>query len=411
MRDVTAFPTQSLVTFPGAGERRNPLLSAQSRDRRSHAGQIAAVLLKGGVPERDVFASEASDTLLDLGTEGRLREALGRPRRRWSGFADQARQRAARWGREYAAFCGDRGIHQVAQVVVRPPQSLVPIDSFRLSHAKHSEQLSARLRYRRRRFANGFACDIIAAEIRSSVVDTNALDLHFHLVVRATEADLSAMRAYFQQGGWTWWDSTSESSSTGERPPGRLASYVAKGISHAFKPTPDAGLRFTASALAELYRQTRGLAMVRSVGEFRLWKSQLERDGLVVSETADGRFVKRPRREEPAVPRFRRRLMTGLASQVLRFCVHDFGDGMMRPAMLVRGQVDPSFSSIAEAYDLSAAMVAARRSSPLILENAAKPESGVRRAPSNAPTSFLQAGGGRNGSATFAVGASAWRPS
>jgi hypothetical protein len=363
-----------LPYFPGAGERRSPIHAAQSRNRRALAAHVAAELLRGGVPEGEVYAAEASDTLLDLASDGQLREALGRARRRWAGFADQAQQRTARWGREYAAFCAASHIEEVIQVVVRAPEPLVPISDLRAAHAHRSAQLSDRLRYGRKQFAQDFTCDIIAAEIVAAAPGGDALDLHFHLAVRAATDDLTAMREYFLRAGWSWWDPISARSPLCHRPPGMLASYVGKGLAHALHRTADLSQDFTPENLAELYRQTRCLAMVRATGEFRTWKSGLDRDGLTVAEDATGQLVVRPCRPALAAPRFRKKLLNGACAQLLRLCVHDFGDGIKSPAMLVRGREDVTFAEVAAAYDLSPATISARRALPVLLRNTPKPE-------------------------------------
>jgi len=242
------------------------------------------MLVESGMQDAEIYAAALGDTLLDLASEGRLREALGRPRRRWAGFADQAHLRKVKWGREYAAFCAAHDIHRVVQVVVRSPKSLVPIEHFRAAHAQQSALLNGRLRYGRKRFAAGFASDIIAAEIIPAAPDGDAVDLHFHLASRATTDELVAMRDYFRRSGWSWWDAVTARSPDRYREPGVLANYVAKGLACALHRGSDAGHGFTPQTTATLYRQTRGLAMTRSTGAFRAWKAELQRDGLVVAE-------------------------------------------------------------------------------------------------------------------------------
>jgi len=366
-----------LLYFPGAGKQRNPALSAQSRHRRAVACETAAMLGRGGVPDAEIHTSSASDTLIDLATEGQLREALGCPRRRWAGFHDQAQQRCAQWGREYGAFSEEGGITDVIQVVVRAPNSLVRINALRVAHSLQSAQLSDRLRYGRRTLAPNFACDMIAAEIVAASPDGDVLDLHFHLAVRATDDELANMRRHFEKAGWSWWDAVSASSPEQHRNPESLAHYIAKGLAHALSRSADVSRAFTPENIATLFYQTRGLAMVRATGEFRTWKAELERDGLMVGVDRHGRPKLQPRRIAVTVRHFRKHLLAGSSVQLLRMCVHDFGDGIKRPAILVRGKVDVTFAEVAAAYDLSHATASARHAIPVLLKNTSKPEYGL----------------------------------
>jgi hypothetical protein len=297
--------------------------------------------------------------MLDLATEGALLDALGRPRRRWSGYADQAHAARAKWGREYALFCEHQGFTGVVQVVVRSPNARIDLGNLHAEHARQSARLNERLRYGRARFAPGFACDIIAAEIGAMEEDGGVLDLHFHLAVRASASDLMAMAAYFGRSGWNWWDPVTSRAVDLHFDPGGLASYIGKGLAHALKPAAS-DCAFSTCNLALLHDQSRGLAMTRSTGAFRAWKAELERANQIVVEDQSGRLTLRPRRQRRSVSLFRERLRVGTGLQLLRFCLHDFGDGMRRPALLVRGHVRMRFADVAEAYDVSTAIHAAR---------------------------------------------------
>ncbi len=331
------------------------------RERRREAEQTAAFLLRGGLRDDEVYAALDGDSLFDLATEGAIREYLGRQRRRWYGYADQAHTLKAKWGREYAAFCTARGIDQVIQVVVRAPVSVMALADLRATHADESARLGDRLRYGRKRIAPGLACDMVAAEVRSVGQDGAEVDLHFHLAVRASENDCHAMRAYFEASGWAWWDSLTGGSPEVERYPGALAQYSSKSLAETIRRADGDGVPFSAENMAELHRQTRHLTMTRAVGAFRAWKGQLDRDGLVVVEDENGRLTTRPRRRVPTLARLRDRLFTSTGARLLCLTLHDFGDGTMRPTLRVRGREDISFGEVAATYQIGDAVEAVRR--------------------------------------------------
>lgn len=337
----------------------------------------ADMLLKGGMTDEEVYASDQRDTLLDLASEGLLHEHLGRPRRRWSGFADQAHAAKAQWGREYAAFCQAHNIRRVVQVVLRAPASIVPLAELRASHARDSARLGERLRYGRQRFAPSFKMDLVSVHIKPVGRRGDKVDGHFHLVVRASRHDLQAMRRYFEASGWSWWDSVTGGSGELARYPGALSQYITKGLAAAV--AAEGGTAFSPENLVELHRQTRYLALSRATGQFRAWRSDLTRHGLVVVEGQDGRPAVRPARRAPTSPRFRRRMLAGTASpQLLRLVEHDFGDGILRPAALVRGSAT-KFCDLAHAYDIRHAVLAARTALlDNIKGNAPTPESVLR---------------------------------
>ena len=312
--------------------------------------------------------------MLDLATRGAMRDFLGRQRRRWHGFADEAHALKARWGRDYTAFCGDQGTTQALQVVIRAPVSVIPLADLRATHSRDSDSLGEKLRYGRRSIAPSLACDLISAEVLSIARHGADVDLHFHLAVRGNRADCERMRAYFQRTGWAWWDSLTGGSKETERFPGALAQYQSKSLADTIRRANATGSAFSPENLAELLRQTRRVAMTRSIGAFRKWKGQLAQDGLVVVEGEDGRIAIRERPRISAVARLRERLFTTTGASLLRLTIHDFGDGMMRPAIRVRGREDITFAEIAATYEIGDAVTAARRAL-FYLGNTAIPDS------------------------------------
>jgi hypothetical protein len=368
---------QDPLAFSGAGRRRDPALSVAARNRRAEAEHTANLLLAGGLRDDEVHAAVAGDTILDLATCGKLRDYLGRQRRRWHGFADEAHALKAKWGREYAAFCGERGITRAIQVVVRPPVSVVPLRNLRAVHSRDSASLGDRLRYGRRTLAPALACDIISAEVLAVAQHGAEVDLHFHLAARGSLADFELMRTYFQQSGWSWWDALTGGSQEAERYPGALAQYESKSLAETIRQANAGGAAFSPENLAELNRQTRRVAMTRAIGAFRTWKGQLAENGRIVVEDDTGCLSVRDRRRLPTLARLRERLFTTTGASLLRLILHDFGDGVMRPAMRVRGRADISFAEIAETYAVADA-VAAARYALLSLGNTAIPESNRR---------------------------------
>jgi len=360
------------------GHRRvDPAISARARDRRALAKETALRLAQGGVMDQHIYASVMHDTMLDLASEGALRDTLGRPRRRWSGYADQAHVAQARWGIEYALFCERQGFSRVVQVVVRSPDSRINLGDLHAEHARQSARLSEKLRYGRARFAPGFACDIIAAEIRPIEKNGDVLDFHFHLAVRASAGNLMAMAAYFSRSNWNWWNPAIAADAELPSDPGQLASYLGKGLAHALKPAA-LDCAFSPGNLAVLHQQSRGLAMTRTTGAFRVWKAEVACGRKIAVQDQDGRIVLRPRRPGSGIGQFGERLRAGTGLQLLRFCHHDFGDGIRRPALLVRGRETMRFAEVAEFYDVSSAIEAARVAVTDLLLNTAIREGPMR---------------------------------
>jgi hypothetical protein len=373
------------LAFPGAGRRRDPAQSAAARERRAEAEHTADILLAGGLRDDEVYVAVDGDTVLDLATHGALRDYLGRQRRRWHGFADEAHALKAKWGREYAAFCGEQGITRAIQVVVRPPVSVIPLPNLRATHTRESASLGDRLRYGRQTVAPSFAYDLISAEVLAAAPQGAEVDIHFHLAVRGTFADCELMRSYFQRSGWSWWDALTDGSQEAERYPGALAQYQSKSLAETIRQATAGGTDFSPENLAELHRQTRHVAMTRATGTFRTWKGQLAKDGRIVVEDDTGRLSVRAQRRLPTLARLRDRLFTTTGASLLRITLHDFGDGEMRPAMRVRGRADISFAEIAATYAV-ADVVAAARHALLLLGNTATPEYRRRRDDGNEDT-------------------------
>lgn len=379
---VHRFTLPSGFRFFGSSLQQKGLSALAGRERRRDAEQTARLLLQGGLQENEVFAAADGDTMLDLATHGTLRDYLGRQRRRWRGFADEAHALKARWGREYAAFCNAYGIRRVVQAVVRAPVSAIPLSALHATHKQDSARLGDRIRYARKRFAPGLACDLIAAEVCAIARQGADLDLHFHLAIRANAEECYAMQRYFEASGWSWWDSLTGGAPNLERYPFALAQYASKSLAAAIKQANEDGCPFSPKNLAELHRQTRHMAMTRATGAFRIWKSQLAQQGLTVAENENGHLVTRGVHRRPQLAGPRSQLSATTAIRLLRLVRHDFGDGLLRPALLVRGPESLSFRQVSDVYDVTDA-IAAAQCSPVYLKNTSIPESQETSAPTH----------------------------
>ena len=340
-------PQPSIGPFFGAGRRRSADRSAAARERREDAAEIAALLVEGGLAPDDVYltAAEIGDTMLAL-DDSENRDWLGRPRRAWAGYPDHAHILKTKVGREYALFADANDIGQVIQVVIRPPESVYALTSLAARHAADSATLGEMLRYARNSRAPDFAWDVVSAEICNAGQGGWLVDGHFHLTTRgADSAALRAIQEYFEARGWAFWFTADDDEDAG-RHPAALVQYQSKGLAAAV----NGGNGWCPDALAELRRQTFGLAMTRATGAFRVWKAEVARAGLAAVEDSNGKPTLAPRRIVGA--RLRRKLRESTSIVALRLCVHDFGDGLFRRSIRVRGAATITLADVAAVYDL-----------------------------------------------------------
>ncbi len=326
--------------------------------RRDDDQRLAALLVEGGIPPEDVYAVSDDEDVEDcvLSDDGEWVEERGRPLRRWSGFPSQAHAAQTRRGLFYMAFAAQRGIDRVRQIRISAPVCSLPLDTLRRVHAETSRDLLERLRYGIARYAPSLRVDLIAAEIVRD--GPRCVYLHYHLVTRdGTLAELSALRQYWTTtrggltAGWDWWDAEmdtdDEDDDRTERHPSALVQYASKGLAAAIDET------WSAEELAELCRQTRGVALVRAKGEYRRWLGDLDRDGLTVRRGEYGVAEIVPKRPQRlGIRRRRERLFTSAGFNVLRRLDYDFGDGICRRAWLVRGPAGLTMTDIAGVYVL-----------------------------------------------------------
>ncbi len=305
------------------------------------------MLVEGGLAPDDVYLAPAGVTDTMLATDGTgLRDDLGRPRRTWAGYPDHAHTLKVRAGREYALFAEEHDVEQVIQVVIRPPESAFALGDLAAWHARHSDKLGEMLRYARKSRVPNFAWDLVSAEIENAGNGGWLIAGHFHLTTRGADDKAQGLvRDYFAARGWSYWFTPEDDEDAG-RHPSALVQYQAKGLADAV----DGGDGWRPDALAELRRQTRDLSLVRATGGFRRWKAKIAKSGLVAAEDENGRPILLPRRIAGERPR--RKLLQSASAIILRWCIHDFGDGLFRRALQVRGDAQVTLADLSLAFDL-----------------------------------------------------------
>lgn len=221
-----------------------------------------------------------------------------------------------------------------------------------------SRRLLDRLRDGRKRYAPGIHIDMIVAGVKRD--GAGHVYLHFHVVTRGgSAAELAALRQFFVRTcaglltGWDWWDAETDvddEDDRTERHPVALVQYAAKGLAEELDED------WTPEELAEMYRQTRGVAMVLAAGEFRRWLGDLDRAGLTVRRGEYGVAEIVPKRPQRlGIRRHRERLFHSVGFAVVRrLDEYDFGDGIRRRAWLVRGHAGLAMTDIANVYVLDA---------------------------------------------------------
>lgn len=338
--------------FPPSG---TATVATRRVQRRDDDQRLAAMLVEGGIPAEDVYAidNEGVEDCV-ISDDGAWAEAWGRPLRKWSGFSAQAHAAKLRRGLFYTAFAAQRGIDRVRQIRVSAPVCSVPLTALRRVHAETSRRVAERLRYGIARYAPGIAVDLVTAEAKRD--GAWSAYLHFHIVTRGgTPDELEALRRYWiatragMLTGWDWWDADTDGDDRTERHPAALVQYASKGLAAAIADDD-----WTPEELAELYCQTRGLAMIRATGAFRAWLGDLDCAGLTVRRNDYGAAVIVPKRPQVlGIRRHHERLFQSTGFSVLRrLDEYDFGDGIRRRAWLVRGHVGLTINDIGAVYAL-----------------------------------------------------------
>ena len=320
---------------------------ASPRLQRANDQRLAALLLEAGLTEVEVFAAPRDSEDQILSRDGEWTESLGRALRRSQMFASQAFAAKIRHGLRYTAFTAKHGIDKVRQIRVAAPACSVPLDALRHAHADTSRRVADRLRYGVKRHAPGVAVDLISAHIKRD--GDGCVYLHFHVVARGgTPAEWAALERYWigawdHPTGWLWWHTNDEDERL-DRHPAALVQYAAAGLAEELDE------EWTPEELAELWRQTRGLSLIRAVGEYRRWLGDLDRNGLTVRRGEYGVAEIVPRRPVVRVRRLRESLFRSSGFTVLRLVMHDFGDGVLRESWHVRGRPDVTASDVRAVY-------------------------------------------------------------
>lgn len=309
--------------------------------RREADQRIVERLLAGGVSPEELFLSPDPDNVeTAISDDGLYSECWGRPLRRWLGFVSQAHTEANRKALRYQVFCAVKGIRDVVQVRVSPPACRVPLHEVRGAHGYWSDKLTDRLRYACRRIAPDLRVDIVDAHVCRDSAWTGYL--HFHLAVRGRPEAFAAFEEYLTRGSWDVW----YPENSGDHHPAALAWYDASGLTASAQNE-----EWSPEELAELYRQTRGLAMSRAVGEYRQWvHEELASLDQTVIRQKDGSGKIVPRCPRLRVQRLKSALFQSVGFVAIRRAMHDFGDGRKRATWVVRGRPDVTINEIWAVY-------------------------------------------------------------
>lgn len=317
------------------------------RQLRVDDQRLAALLIEGGLTHADVHAVPPDSDDQYVSDDGEWTESLGCALRRHQMFPTQAHAAKTRHGLRYIVYAGKHGIDTVRQIRVAAPVCSVPLTELRRAHADTSRRVTDRLRYGIRRHAPGVAVDLVATHIKRD--GPNSVYLHFHIVARGgTPADWAALERYWvgvwdRPTGWLWWH-TEDDDERLDRHPAALVQYVAAGLAEELDED------WTPEELAELWRQTRGVALIRAVGEYRRWLGKLDADGKTIRRNKYGVAEIVPRNPVVRVKRLREHLFTSCGFSVLRRIVHDFGDGVLRTAWHVRGRPGVTAADVRAVY-------------------------------------------------------------
>ena len=317
-----------------------------ARQRRDDDQHLAALLAEGGLTEAELYAAPPGSEDQLVSRDGEREESLGRALRRWSGFPSQAHRAKVARGLSYPLFAGVHGISAVRQVRVAAPVCSVPLAALRAAHADTSRRLTERLRYGLARHAPGVSIDLIAAHIHRD--GEGYAYLHFHLVARGgTPEEWDALERYWvgesRPTGWDWW--FAEDDDRLGRHPAALVQYAAAGLAE------EIDAEWTPAELAELWRQTRGVALVRAVGEYRRWLGALDADGMTVRRHPQyGVAEIVPRRPAVRLQRHKDKLFTSAGFGILRVVWHDYGDGVLRESWHVRGRPGVTAADVRAVY-------------------------------------------------------------
>jgi hypothetical protein len=262
--------------------------SSKATLRRERDRRIAMQLVEGGITSTEIYtASEL--VAVDIEANSNSVHSLGRLLRKWNGFHAVGQVKRAKLTDDYRRFCRDIGEPEAIQLVLRNGIKADENLSLREQHAVQSVALGRVLQYAQKKFPS-IRVDLVAAEIGPTNAGLSILEWHFHLLLRVTTSQtkphtslqstkktiLKSLLAYLHRAGWLTPRPLSEHSP--RRSPGDQAYYVAKGLSYFVDRMEEQGEPRLAPLLAMVFRQTRGIALVRARGDFRHWRSAREKE-------------------------------------------------------------------------------------------------------------------------------------
>ncbi|WPZ35530.1 hypothetical protein T8K17_05135 [Thalassobaculum sp. OXR-137] len=302
---------------------------------------IAARLILGGIDPAEVFYEDdplVGETVVAMDGSGLRRVREGGRLRRWQGFPSQSLARKKEQARQYGAFTRVTGINRTEQVRLTPPRHQIPLREIRAAHSSTSRDLNNLVRLAVRK--SSVVVDMVSAHFAKDAQATGTAYQHFHLVARTAADDLDDFKSVFIENGWDIWTAV-DNEETDHSIYG-LPQYLSGGLA------ATASDDWTHAELAEIYRQTKGLALCRAVGEFRRFLHELNACDQVVDRNGDirarwhrGNPVRRPDW-----------LFRSAGFRALFVTEWDYGDGVKRPAIVVSGRTGVSAREIESVYDL-----------------------------------------------------------
>jgi hypothetical protein len=279
-------------------------VSEDKMARRRRDQKTAQKLVAGGIDEDQVYKRQEL-VVCYLTPRERPVKSHGRLLRNWNGFDSVRDAKRAKIAADYREFCRETRIKTVTQLVLRRAENLDQETSPRVKHARESAELTRTLGYARKKFP-ALRVDLISAELGPQAVRMGRFDWHFHILIRlqpydsvlnsdrslARQSILEELKAYLIKAGWIY----PEAQGRRSPPPcgAAQAFYIAKGLPHVLKELQSLPSRDRAQKFAKLFRETRGLAMLRTSGEFREWRSRKQKLRRLELHALDsGRKVKR----------------------------------------------------------------------------------------------------------------------
>lgn len=301
---------------------------------------IRARLFLGGITDiiGDMYIHRYAIALDGSGAKQRI----GIAAKKSGFFPSVSRSNKVAFARKYDVFSRQNDIRDTIQLVVRPPET-VPLRKFRAGHHFYSNQLRGLINTGRKKL--GVHVDFVGAHPQRDS-ESRDVDLHFHLTVRADDfQQIEKFQEYLatvhgKRGAWDCY----VPSEFRENHFANLE-YCADGLA---KSAESSG--WTNAELAELYRQTKGLHLSRSTGDFHKFLEDLSERGEIVD--CDGQVRKKYELPKNLTPQrkseFNFKRVGFYARRVVNW---KFPDGTVRQAVIADGDIDLCEGGIREVYD------------------------------------------------------------